>query len=71
MKIKIPGLVLLALPGVPLMMFVLPWAFNRYPTWVPLSIIAAVVLAWVVLFTKVVDKVRMKLRLKGLMERDK
>ena len=72
MRIKIPGFILLALPGVPLLMFVLPWAFNRYPTWVPLSIVGVVIFLWLLLFTKVLDKVKMKLRLRSLMdERDK
>ena len=70
MRIKIPGFILLALPGVPLLMFVLPWAFNRYPTWVPLSILVAVVVLWLLLFTKVAEKIKMKLRVKSLMGKD-
>lgn len=70
MRLRFPSYVLMSLPGVPILMFVAPWTFNRFPIAVTVAIVSVVVVGWAVLFFRAVGALRMRSKLKKLIERE-
>ncbi len=70
-RLNIPALVLMALPQIPVCMFVLPPLLNAHSTHrnlVGFGLLGLVVLTWLTLGIKVVSRVRTKLALHKLLK---
>lgn len=70
-RLNIPGLVLAALPGVPLFMFVIPPllnATNTHKNLLGFGLVGLILLTWLALLAKLVQKIRLKLALKNLLK---
>jgi Na+-translocating ferredoxin:NAD+ oxidoreductase RnfE subunit len=70
LRLNIPGLVVAAIPGIPVFMYVIPPllnASNTHRNLLGLALAAVIVLTWLVLGIKIVQKIRVLQELKKLL----